>query len=268
MATRKPAPTKPATPKKPAAKRAPAKKPKTEQKRGSSRVAERRAHNPEDGGSTPLPATTKRSLTEKEAHFVAEYLIDPNATQAYAKSHKGVTGNTARVEGSKLLTNPDVRAAIDAGRQQTMSRLEITRERVLLEAARLAFFDPRRLYHPDGQPKQLDELDDDTAACIAGVEVLEEYEGSGEDRRLIGQTKKWKVAEKNPAVERLFKHLGLFEKDNSQKQGTLGEQLAAFLGQMHTSGAARLPIVAPKARQAPGADDRSTLQPKARPEWK
>lgn len=52
-------------------------------------------------------------------------------------------------------------------------RLGITAERVLQERSRLAFFDVRRLFRDDGSPVPVNELDADTAAAIAGLEVAE-----------------------------------------------------------------------------------------------
>ncbi|MBW8832854.1 MAG: hypothetical protein JF606_26370 [Burkholderiales bacterium] len=75
------------------------------------------------------------------------------------------------------------------------------------------------------------------------MEVLYQYEAPGEDRVFVGQMKKYKVIDKNPAVERLIKHIGLFEKDNSQKTQTLADAFSQFIGQLHGSGAGKLPIV-------------------------
>lgn len=253
---------------KPAAKRPPAKKPAAKKaakptKRSRSSAVE---HSPEaaksvhrqavgrgeDAGSTPAAGTTpaKRDLTEKEALFVKQYLVDMNATQAYMRSHPGVKVTSASTNGTRLLGNAWIQAAIAEARAKTMGKLELSLERILLEATRLALFDPRKLFAEDGRPLNVTELDDDTAAAIAGLEVLEEYEGSGQDRVLIGHVKKYKVADKNSALEKLMKHLGAFEKDNRQKGASLADAFRAFLGQLHGTSGGRL---APVRREgAPG----------------
>ena len=43
---------------------------------------------------------------------------------------------------------------------------DLTADRLAREIARVAFFDPRKLKHPDGRWKELEELDDDTAAKL------------------------------------------------------------------------------------------------------
>ena len=58
--------------------------------------------------------------------------------------------------------------------------------------------------------KNLSELDDDTAAALSGIETLEEFEGAGGDRCLVGHTKKVRSWDKGRALELLGKHLGMF----------------------------------------------------------
>ena len=50
---------------------------------------------------------------------------------------------------------------------------EITADRVLKEIARPAFLDIRKAFNADGSLKPIHDLDDDTAAAIAGLEVSE-----------------------------------------------------------------------------------------------
>lgn len=83
---------------------------------------------------------------------------------------------------------------------------------VLRERKRLAFFDPRKLFDLEGRPLPIHELDDDTAAAIAGLDVVEEYAGNGEDRAFVGYTKKYKLAGKDPSLAALEKYFGLNEK--------------------------------------------------------
>lgn len=110
-----------------------------------------------------------------------------------------------------------VASAIAARRSVLQDRLEITTDRVLRERARLAFFDVRKLFNDDGSPKPINELDDDTAAAIAGLEVAEIWEGSGDNRHFVGYLKKYKLTDKSASLTALEKHLGLYEADNKQK---------------------------------------------------
>jgi phage terminase small subunit len=77
---------------------------------------------------------------------------------------------------------------------------------VLQERARLAFFDVRKLLDATGKPKAIQDLDDDTAAAIQGLDVANI--GSGEVG--VGEVLKIKLADKNASLTALEKHLGLY----------------------------------------------------------
>lgn len=190
---------------------------------------------PSDQDSAPRRTTAE--LTPLQERFVFEYLKDFNATRAYRVASPGCALATAAAEGSRTTRNPKVAAAIQQHRERAAARMELTAERVMLESARLAFFDPRALFDEQGNPLPVTELDDHTAAAIAGLEVLEQYEGSGDERHLVGHLKKYKIADKNAALERAAKLLGMFEKDNRQK----ADPLLALLDGMRRSS---VPVVA------------------------
>lgn len=149
-----------------------------------------------------------KGLTKRQEVFVAEYLIDLNATRAAKQA--GYSPQGAEVTGSKLLRNPKVSAVIAEKHGKRLEKLEISADRVLQELAKLAFFDPRKLFNSDGSPKQILELDDDTAASVAGLEVNELFEGDGDQKHAYGLVKKIKIADKGHNLERLGRHLKLF----------------------------------------------------------
>lgn len=78
-------------------------------------------------------------MTPKQARFVAEYIVDLNATQAAIRA--GYSAKTATKIGSENLRKPDIAAAIQAAQLQRAERTGITQERVLEEVALLAFSD-------------------------------------------------------------------------------------------------------------------------------
>jgi len=148
------------------------------------------------------------ALTPKQRRFVDEYLIDLNATQAAIRAK--YSAKTAASQGERLLRNVEVQAALTSSMSARSERTQITQDRVLQEYARIAFFDPRNLFNADGTPKPITELDDDTAAALAGVDLQDVYEGYGDERVFIGYTKKYKVADKKGALDSVARHLGMF----------------------------------------------------------
>lgn len=148
-------------------------------------------------------------LSAKQAAFVREYLVDKNATQAAIRA--GYSQRTAASIGEENLRKPEIRAALEAEISDLASRVGLTAERVLQERMRLAFFDVRKLLDAEGNPKPLQDLDDDTAAAVAGLEVVQMV-GSDETPGVISLLKKYKLATKDASLAALEKYLGLNEK--------------------------------------------------------
>ncbi len=148
-------------------------------------------------------------LNVKQMAFVREYLVDKNATQAAIRA--GYSAKTARSQGERLLTNAAIRRAVEVGISDLATRVGLTAERILRERMRIAFFDPRKLLDNEGNPKPLQELDEDTAAAIAGLDVVQ-MTGSDETPGVISFVKKYKLAAKDTSLAALEKFVGLNEK--------------------------------------------------------
>ncbi len=77
-------------------------------------------------------------LTDRQEAFVAEYLIDLNATQAAIRA--GYSEKSAQEQGSRLLSKAMVSAAVAEGAKKRIRKSEITAQDVLeglyLEATR------------------------------------------------------------------------------------------------------------------------------------
>ena len=133
-------------------------------------------------------------------------------SQGYGRCTGGVRAGysqTSEVMGYQNLKKPEIQCAIRealSGGSQA-----VTQDNVLREYARIAFFDPRKLFREDGSPKPIEELDADTAAALAGLEVREEFEGTGQDRAFTGYTKKYRLANKMGALNSLAKYMRLFD---------------------------------------------------------
>lgn len=157
-------------------------------------------------------------LSKKQERFVREYVIDLNATRACVAA--GYSKNGASVQGTRLLANANVAAEIAKLTAKTCAKLEITAERVLQELARLAFLDPRKFYDESGGLKHVTELDDDTAACLAGMDVEDLFDWNGEEKEQTGFCRKIKFADKGANLERLGRYLKLFT-DKVEHSGTI-----------------------------------------------
>lgn len=144
-----------------------------------------------------------RKLTDKQAAFVAEYLVDLNATQAAIRA--GYSERTAYRIGAELLQKTSVAEAIAAGQAKRAQRVEITADRVVAELAKIAFADPRDLmeWGPDGvKLKASVDLTEEQAASVAEV---------SETTTKDGGSLKLKKHDKVKALELLGRHMGMFK---------------------------------------------------------
>lgn len=172
------------------------------------------------------------SASDRKAAFVEAYIANGgNATDAAIRA--GYSPKTADQQGSRLLKDVKVSSLLDKRRVALCTKLEISTERILQERARLSFFDVRKLFDKDGKPIPIHELDDDSAAAIAGLEVVEQFEGTGDNKQFVGYLKKYKLSDKGASLTALEKHLGMYEKDNSQKNVPLTiDQIDSRLSQL------------------------------------
>lgn len=146
------------------------------------------------------------ALTPKQKRFVAEYLIDLNATAAAKRA--GYSEKTAYSIGIENLKKPEIQSAIQEAQTERQKRTEITQDMVLRETAKLAFFDIRKMFGKNGKPLDISELDADTAAALVGLDVQDVFDNDGD---YVGFVKKYKMADKLKALELLGKHVGAFE---------------------------------------------------------
>ena len=73
--------------------------------------------------------TRTQKLTPKQARFVAEYLVDLNATQAAIRA--GYSRKTADSIGLQLLRKTQVASAIQKAQEDRARRVEITQDEII-----------------------------------------------------------------------------------------------------------------------------------------
>jgi phage terminase small subunit len=164
------------------------------------------------------------SLNPLRARFCKEYLIDLNGTQAAIRS--GYSSRTADVQASQLLGNLNVQAEINRLRKKREDRLEASADFVVRELMRLAKFDIREAFNPDGSLKEIKDMSEDVGKCISGIDVEDLWapkeEGHGKER--IGYTKKIRTYNKIGALDLLGEHFGIYKRPvdaDPKKEGEL-----------------------------------------------
>jgi phage terminase small subunit len=156
---------------------------------------------------------SKTAAQQRYALFVKAYIANGgNGKQAAISA--GYAPKNAEVTASKLLRLVKVRDAIDAHAKAAAARYDLTIENVLRETARIAYFDPAHCYDESGVLLHPKDMPEDTRRAVASMETVEAKDADG---NVYEYTKKLRAWDKNAALERAFKHFGLYKADNEQR---------------------------------------------------
>ncbi len=174
-----------------------------------------------------FPPTNEKGKrpTARELAFIRYFFESRKLKESAEKA--GYSKKNAHIIANRLIKKSLISDMIREMEDAAIKLAGITRVRALTELARLAYFDPRKLYREDKTLKDPSEWDDETAAAVASVEVFEEFYGSGEKRIKIGETKKVKPWNKNEALKNILIHLGLLKEGgaaSAQASVTLNQQ--------------------------------------------
>lgn len=128
-----------------------------------------------------------------------------------------------------------------AASSQPEDGLRLIREKVLHQVAIGAFGDIRGFYDERGDLIPPHKLSYEQAAMIEGIEHTPIFEGSGQERRFVGNKVTYKIAKRAQYIDMAMKHLGEYKRDNEQAGQALVGSLAELVNGMKGS---TLPVVA------------------------
>lgn len=144
-------------------------------------------------------------LQPRHEEFCLHYISNGNnATRAAIAA--GFAERTAKQAGYRMTSDPLIQARIRELLAEKHRRLHMDADEILARIALVARADVRGIYNDDGTVKNPAELDDAAAAAVAGIEVLEEFSGTGKDRVKVGETKKVRLRDPMAALRLLAEH--------------------------------------------------------------
>ncbi len=149
-------------------------------------------------------------LNPRQQRFVAEYLIDLNATQAAIRA--GYSAKTAQPASARLLSHVIVEAAIAKGRAKQELRAEVRGDDVIRELVKIGFANMADYVRitPSGDPAvDLGNLTRDQFAAVGEITIEDFTDSRGEDKRDVRRVK-FKLADKRGALVDLGRHFALF----------------------------------------------------------
>ena len=147
-----------------------------------------------------------RELTGKQKAFVAEYLVDLNATQAAIRA--GYSAKTAGWIGPQLLVKTHIATEIKNAMANREKRTLVTADAVVAELAKIGFSNMQDYIQEGFTLQDIQRLTRDQAAAVQEVVI--------EENRV-----RFKLLDKRAALVDLGRHLGLFERDNAQSRPTV-----------------------------------------------
>lgn len=160
------------------------------------------------------------ALTEQKKRFADRYF--ETLKGAESAIYAGYSQDTARQIAYNLLQEIEVEHYLSDLREKYQIESGISKQRILDEYAKIAFFDIREIYDVDGGLINIKQIDDKSAGAIAGIKSTEAWDIDEDGNKvIIGTNKEVKIFDKLKALQDLGKHLGIFEKDNSQKTASM-----------------------------------------------
>jgi phage terminase small subunit len=158
-----------------------------------------------------------RPLTPKQERFCQEYVVDLNGAAAARRA--GYSARVADREGHRLLRKAEIAQRISELQAAKRQRLELTADAVVLEVARLAFYDPADFFDAHGRLLPLTKMPAHARRAIAGIEVLKKNVTAGDGK--TDDVHKIRLAPKGPVLELAAKLLGMVV--DRKEQGKPGD---------------------------------------------
>lgn len=163
---------------------------------------------------------THTLLTKKQEDFCQAYirLGDKSAAYREAYSTSKMKPESINRKSFELFNEVKIRSRVEVLQKEVAIRNKITIDELVQTLAGMVRFDIAELYNEKGALKPIHEMSPEARRMISELDTYEEFYGFGEDKQLIGYTKKVKTIRKLDAIEKLMKHLGGYSKDNEQKK--------------------------------------------------
>lgn len=148
------------------------------------------------------------AMTAKMIKFCQEYCVDGHITKAAIRA--GYSEDTAYSTGSENMKKPEIQKYIEELQADAVKAAKITREKIALTLANVAFVDVRKFYTPESKLKDVKKIDKETATALVGIDVDELWERGEEGMEQTGVTKKIKLASRLQAIDMLNKMGGFY----------------------------------------------------------
>ena len=163
-------------------------------------------------------ASTEEKLA-KWKRIIDEWFINGfNGTQAYLKIVPSVKESTARIEFSKLLTNPNIQKYIQEKHKEARKLSGIEHRHIVSELVNYVFSDVTQMMCLTAE--QMKQMPEDLRRLITGFKTVKRTHGKGKNK-VVTEEVHLKFVSKERALDMLAKHTGFYGEHNYQKNAHL-----------------------------------------------
>ena len=159
-------------------------------------------------------------LTPKQEKFIKLVFDGVSQRKAYREAYPisvkwkdGTVDNRA----SELFNRDEIMGRHDELRATAEKESIITHNMIREELAKMAFFDVAEILNDDGSLKEISEMSETARKVISSVKIRTEKSKDGD----ISYITEVKLNDKGQSIDKLAKHIGFYERDNSQKQNNV-----------------------------------------------
>ncbi len=143
---------------------------------------------------------------KKHELFCLHLIADTSMNGTRAAKNAGYSEKRAAATACELLKREDINNRIDELRAERIQRLRIDGDYVLLRLYELDNLDVADIKNEDESIKPVSEWPIEWRRGVNGLEIIEYFEGRGEDRKQRGYIKKFKQPDRAKILELLGKH--------------------------------------------------------------
>lgn len=163
-------------------------------------------------------------LTTRQERFANILFMEPDIYlhDAYLQAGFHPTSvESAKASASKLLTKANFKSHLAKLRKIAQTKAEVSVVKTVKEYSKLAFSNIKDYMNIEDDEvyfKNFDEIPEEQLAAVESVKVMRKViKGKGDDDDVELQQIQFKLHSKTTALDAIMKHLGGFEKDNTQK---------------------------------------------------
>ncbi|CBK43883.1 conserved protein of unknown function [Nitrospira defluvii] len=144
-----------------------------------------------------------KAISPPQEAFCLLIVAGHNQSDAYRKAYDctRMKAKTINEKASRMMALGKIKARVAELIRPVIATAQMSREQWLEQIARVAMFDPRKMFDAKGYPIGILELGENEAAALAGFECYEDFAGKGEERKASGYTKKFRLVDRLRALE-------------------------------------------------------------------